>query len=35
VRFANAVAKQQGIYAGSVKAEENDALVMVGRSSSA
>ena len=32
VRFANAVAKQQGIYAGSVKAEENDALVMVGRS---
>jgi putative nucleotidyltransferase with HDIG domain len=32
VRFTNAVAKQQGIYAGPVKAEENDALVMVGRS---
>jgi putative nucleotidyltransferase with HDIG domain len=32
VRFANAVAKQQGIYAGAVKAQENDALVMVGRS---
>ena len=32
VRFANAVAKQQGIYAGPVKAEESDALVMVGRS---
>ena len=32
VRFANAVAKQQGIYAGAVKAEENDAMVMVGRS---
>ncbi|HJX64013.1 MAG TPA: HDOD domain-containing protein [Polyangia bacterium] len=32
VRFANAVAKQQGIYAGSVNADDNDALVMVGRS---
>jgi len=32
VRFANAVAKQQGIYAGAVSAKENDALVMVGRS---
>jgi putative nucleotidyltransferase with HDIG domain len=32
VRFANAVAKQQGIYAGSVSAGDNDALVMVGRS---
>jgi len=32
VRFANAVAKQLGIYAGAVNAEENDALVMVGRS---
>jgi putative nucleotidyltransferase with HDIG domain len=32
VRFANAVAKQLGIYAGSVSAGDNDALVMVGRS---
>jgi putative nucleotidyltransferase with HDIG domain len=32
VRFANAVAKQQGIYAGNVSADDNDALVMVGRS---
>ena len=32
VRFANAVAKQQGICAGPVSAEDNDALVMVGRS---
>jgi putative nucleotidyltransferase with HDIG domain len=32
VRFANAVAKQQGIYAGEVNADDNDALVMVGRS---
>jgi putative nucleotidyltransferase with HDIG domain len=32
VRFANAVAKQQGIYAGAVNADDNDALVMVGRS---
>jgi putative nucleotidyltransferase with HDIG domain len=32
VRFANAVAKQQGIYVGSVSAEDNDALVMIGRS---
>jgi len=32
VCFANAVAKQQGIYAGAVNAEDNDALVMVGRS---
>jgi putative nucleotidyltransferase with HDIG domain len=32
VRFANAVAKQQGIYAGPVSAEDNDALIMVGRS---
>jgi putative nucleotidyltransferase with HDIG domain len=32
VHFANAVAKQQGIYAGPVSAKDNDALVMVGRS---
>ena len=32
VRFANAVAKQQGIYVGEVNADDNDALVMVGRS---
>jgi putative nucleotidyltransferase with HDIG domain len=32
VRFANAVAKQQGIYAGPVSAEDNDALIMIGRS---
>jgi len=32
VRFANAVVKQQGIYAGPVSADDNDALVMVGRS---
>jgi putative nucleotidyltransferase with HDIG domain len=32
VRFANAVAKQQGIYVGNVNADDNDALVMVGRS---
>jgi len=32
VRFANAVTKQQGIYAGTVNADDNDALVMVGRS---
>jgi putative nucleotidyltransferase with HDIG domain len=32
VRFANAVAKQQSIYVGEVNADDNDALVMVGRS---
>jgi HD-like signal output (HDOD) protein len=32
VRFANAVVKQQGIYTGSVSAEDNDALIMIGRS---
>ncbi len=32
VRFANAVTKQQGIYIGEVNADDNDALVMVGRS---
>jgi len=32
VPSANAVAKRLGIYAGVVNAEENDALVMVGRS---
>jgi HD-like signal output (HDOD) protein len=32
VRFANALAKQQGIYVGDVATEDNDALVMVGRS---
>jgi putative nucleotidyltransferase with HDIG domain len=32
VRFANAVAKQLGIYMGEVNADDNDALVMVGRS---
>ena len=32
VRFANALAKQEGIYVGEVATEDNDALVMVGRS---
>ena len=32
VRFANAVVKQLGIYAGPVNANDNDAVVMVGRS---
>jgi len=32
VRFANAVVKQQGLYTGSVSAEDNDALIMIGRS---
>jgi len=32
VRFANAVAKQQGIYVGNVNTDDNDALVIVGRS---
>lgn len=32
VRFANAVVKQQGIYVGEVNADDNDALIMVGRS---
>jgi putative nucleotidyltransferase with HDIG domain len=32
VRFANALAKQQGIYVGDVVSEDIDALVMVGRS---
>jgi putative nucleotidyltransferase with HDIG domain len=32
VRFANALAKQQGIYVGDVATEDNDALVLVGRS---
>jgi putative nucleotidyltransferase with HDIG domain len=31
VRFANAVAKQQGIYAGPVNASDNDAVVTAGR----
>jgi len=31
VRFANAVAKQQGIYAGPVNANDNDAVVTAGR----
>jgi len=32
VRFANAVAKQQGIYVGNVDADDIEALVMIGRS---
>jgi putative nucleotidyltransferase with HDIG domain len=32
VRFANAVAKQQGLYVGPVDADDIDALVMIGRS---
>lgn len=32
VRFANALAKQKGIYDGAVDAQENDALIMVGQS---
>jgi putative nucleotidyltransferase with HDIG domain len=32
VRFANAVAKQQGVYVGPVDADDIDALVMIGRS---
>ncbi|MGB8293834.1 MAG: HDOD domain-containing protein [Polyangia bacterium] len=32
VRFANAVVKQQGLYTGSVSAQDNDALIMIGRS---
>jgi putative nucleotidyltransferase with HDIG domain len=32
VRFANAIAKQAGIYAGNVDADENQTLIMVGRS---
>jgi HD-like signal output (HDOD) protein len=32
VRFANAVAKQQGLYVGQVDADDIDALVMIGRS---
>lgn len=32
VRFANALAKQQGIYVGDVVTEDIDALVMIGRS---
>lgn len=32
VRFANAIAKRVGIYAGEVDEDDNDALVMIGRS---
>jgi 2-hydroxychromene-2-carboxylate isomerase len=32
VHFANALAKQMGIFLGAVSADDNDALVMVGRS---
>src|SRR5215475_11309977 len=32
VRFANAVAKQQGLYVGNVDADDIEALVMIGRS---
>jgi putative nucleotidyltransferase with HDIG domain len=32
VRFANAVVKQEGIYVGTVDKDDNDALVMIGRS---
>ncbi len=32
VRFANAVVKQKGLYVGPVAQEDNDALVMIGRS---
>jgi len=32
VRFANAVAKQQGVYVGQVDADDIEALVMIGRS---
>jgi HD-like signal output (HDOD) protein len=32
VHFANALSKQMGIYLGEVSADDNDALVMVGRS---
>jgi putative nucleotidyltransferase with HDIG domain len=32
VRFANAVAKQQGLYVGTIDADDIDALVMIGRS---
>ena len=32
VRFANAVVKQRDIYVGPVNAEDNDAMVMIGRS---
>jgi putative nucleotidyltransferase with HDIG domain len=32
VRFANALAKQQGIYEGTIVPDDNDALLMVGRS---
>jgi putative nucleotidyltransferase with HDIG domain len=32
VRFANALVKQQGLYVGPVDGQENDALIMVGRS---
>ncbi|MEA2696650.1 MAG: hypothetical protein QOI66_921, partial [Myxococcales bacterium] len=31
-RFANALAKQQGIYEGTIVPDDNDALLMVGRS---
>lgn len=32
VRFANAIAKREGFYVGSVQAEDNDALIMLGKS---
>jgi HD-like signal output (HDOD) protein len=32
VCFANALAKKTGIYAGEVNAEDNDAIIMIGRS---
>ena len=32
VSFANALAKKSGIYAGEVDAEDNDAIIMIGRS---
>jgi len=32
VRFANAVVKQRGLYVGPVATEDNDAMVMIGRS---
>ena len=32
VRFANAIVKQQGITIGAVDPQENDALIMLGRS---
>ncbi len=32
VCFANALAKKSGVYAGAVDADDNDAIIMIGRS---